>query len=228
MKKVITVLLLAASFNSYGQIQKEKRILLPDSSTLSYLMVQDKLSGLYVIKKGDIELARGNYVDGKRVGNWYFFNFDKTLFLRYNYDGKKLLFVDNKTLAMASVDVKIEKTDVKQAASIPIPIFSLEQYLVLAARAAKVAVPSDHRSKLENKEVSFVANVLKNGSAQYMLKYEIKGKPFEIKLNLGEQVLIEWIPSSLDGTDYDAEFIIKSKINFDKDAGMHRRIDWFN
>jgi hypothetical protein len=228
MKKVITAVLLAASFSSYGQIQKEKKVMLSDSSIVSYLTVRDKISGLYLIKKGNVELARGNYVDGKRVGNWYFFNFDKSLFLRYNYDNKKMLFVDNKTLAMASIDVKTDDASIKQAASIPIPIFSLEQYLVLAAHAAKVAVPADHRNRLDNKEVSFVANVSKNSSAQYMLRYEIKGKPFEIKLNLGEQALIEWVPASFGGKDYDSEFIIKTKLSFTKDAGMHRRIDWFN
>ncbi len=224
MKRFIFFCLITLGISAKAQILKEKRVVLPDSSVLSYLVNQDKINGLYVIKKGNVDLARGNYVDNQRVGNWYFFNVDKSVFLRYNYDNKKLLFVDNKTLALASVAVKSDNEDVNSKASISMPIFSLEQYLILATVAAESAVRQDQQDKLNNKEVQIIAKVDKKGIAQYFLNYEIKGKTYQDKINLG--VNVDWIPASYNGVNYDSDFSLKTVLSFSKEQGFHRKIDW--
>jgi len=202
---------------------------LPDGSKLTYQTLNSKLNGLYSIDKDGVNVLRGNYVDDKRVGNWYLFNKDKSLFARYNYDAKKLLFVDEKMLALATINVKSGNDDINNKASVSFPLISLEQYFPLLGRLADAAVPVSDTYKLDQNSVYIIAKVAADGHADYFVNYILKGDKKEYKLNVdNEPFRIDWIVSAYEGKTYPSEFIIKAKLQAPSTDGNHRRFNWLN
>lgn len=227
MRYLFIILLSVSSFLSRAQSIRQQKMDLPDGSKLTYQTINNNLSGIYIIDKEGINLLRGNYVDQKRVGNWYFFNKDKSLYARYNYDAKKLLFVDTKMLALASVNVKSANDEINTKASVSFPLLSLEQYLPLVTRLAESTVPISDIYKLDQNSVFIVAKVSDSGKADYFVNYEIKGEKKELALTVDKMPFsIDWIVSSYEGKNYPSEFVIKAKLSVPDKEGTHRRFNW--
>lgn len=200
---------------------------LPDGSRLTYQTINNQLNGIYTIEKNGLTVLRGNYVNEKRVGNWYLFNKDKSLFARYNYDAKKLLSVDAKMLALATVNVKSGNDEINNKASVSFPLISLEQYFPMVTRLAESTVPLDDIYKLDQNTVYITAKVDDMGKAEYFVNYEVKGKKQEYRLKVDkEPFYVDWVVSSYEGKKYPSEFIIKSKLSAPSQDGNHKRFNW--
>lgn len=226
--KYLYLLLIAMSMNNaMAQFIKEKKMSLPDESKLTYQLLNDKLNGIYSIDKDGENLLRGNYLNEKRVGNWYFLNKDKSLFARYNYDAKKLLYVDTKTLALATVKVNSGNNDIDANASVSLPLISLEQYLPLVTRLAESAVPLDDLYKLDQNSTTIIAHVDTDGKANYEVRYKIKGKDVYHKFSVNkEPFTLDWVPAAYNGKSYPSDFIINAKLSVPTSQESHRRFNW--
>ncbi|RZL43035.1 MAG: hypothetical protein EOO93_28555 [Pedobacter sp.] len=213
--------------NLNAQNIRQQKMDLPDGSKLTYQTISGKLNGIYSIDKEGINVLRGNYVDDKRVGNWYLFNKDKSLFARYNYDAKKLLFVDEKMLALANINVNSGNEDINSKASVSFPLIPIEQYFQLLTRLADSTVPVNEIDKIDQKSVYIVAKVSSDGKADYFVNYEIKGEKHEEKIRTDNYPFsIDWVVSSFEGKTYPSEFIIKTKLAVPSKEDGHRRFNW--
>lgn len=211
----------------FAQSIRQQKMDLPDGSKLTYQTINNELNGIYTIEKDGLTILRGNNVSGKRVGNWYIFNQDKSLFARYNYDAKKLLSVDTKMLALATINIKSGNDDINTKASVSFPLISLEQYFPLVTRLAESTVPINDIYKLDQNSVYITAKVDDKGKAEYFVNYEIKGKKQEYKLKVDKDpFFIDWVVSSYEGKSYPSEFVIKTKLGSPAQEGNHRRINW--
>ncbi|WP_131539514.1 hypothetical protein [Pedobacter nototheniae] len=227
MKKLLTLLILFYSCFLHAQNLQEKKFDLPDGSKLIYQTINNALNGLYEIKDGSLVLLRGNYVNEKRVGNWYLFNKDKSLFARYNYDAKKLLFVDSKMLALATIKINSGNTEIDTKASVSLPILSIEQYFPIASTLATDAIPDKDKNTLDPNSITITAAIDEVGAAKYTVNYLIKNEKINQRLELDKfPFKIDWIPASYEGKAYPSEFIIKVKINNKPADGNHRRFNW--
>lgn len=223
----LILIFLIISSVSYSQNIRQQKMDLPDGSKLTYQTINNELNGIYSIEKDGLTVLRGNYVGGKRVGNWYIFNKDKSLYARYNYDARKLLSVDTKTLALASINVRSGNDDINAKASVSFPLISLEQYFSLVTRLAESIVPLNDIYKLEQDQVTIAAKIDDNGRAEYFIKYDIKGKKQEYQLKVDKApFFIDWVVSSFEGKTYPSEFVIKTKLIPSAQQGNHRRINW--
>lgn len=227
MKYLLACLLSVSVFSSNAQNLRQQKMDLPDGSRLTYQTINNQLNGIYNIEKDGLTVLRGNYVNEKRVGNWYLFNKDKSLFARYNYDAKKLLSVDAKMLALATVNVKSGNEEINSKASVSFPLISLEQYFPMVTRLAEATVPLEDIYKLDQNTVYITAKVDGSGKADYFVNYEVKGKRHEYKLKVDkEPFFVDWVVSSYEGKTYPSEFIIKSKLSAPSQEGNHKRFNW--
>ncbi|WP_129717188.1 hypothetical protein [Pedobacter sp. SYP-B3415] len=197
---------------------------------INYLTVKDQLSGLYTIRKDGAELARGNYLNGKRVGNWYFFSYNKELALRYNYDSGKILFADEKLLAAAAVKVYTDTESVRDRASVPVPVFSIQQYYYLATAAATAEVPEKDLKYLDKENVVIVAHISSTAEVTYEVRYILKGGKQQTRtfqLDKGA-FKIDWIPSTADGKTYDSDFFFLTRLSATQgNQEGHKRFSWY-
>lgn len=225
--RYLILIFLVISRISYAQNIRQQKMDLPDGAKLTYQTINNELNGIYSIEKDGLTVLRGNYVSGKRVGNWYIFNKDKSLYARYNYDARKLISVDTKMLALATINVRSGNDDINSKASVSFPLISLEQYFPLVTRLAESIVPLNDIYKLEQNQVTITAKIDNKGSAEYFVYYEIKGKKIEYKLKVDKApFFIDWVVSSYEGKPYASEFVIKAKLGPPAEQGNHRRISW--
>ncbi|RZK18776.1 MAG: hypothetical protein EOO86_09295 [Pedobacter sp.] len=229
MKYLITLLVCISlgALKVDAQTLRQEKMNLPDGSRLTYQTISGKLNGIYSIDKDGLNVLRGNYVNEKRVGNWYLFNRDKSLFARYNYDAKKLLFVDDKMLALATINVKSGSDDINNKASVSFPLISMEQYFPIVSRMAETAVPASDTYKLDQNSVYVIAKVATDGHADYYVNYEIKGDKKEYKIKVdNDPFIIDWVVSSYEGKTYPSEFIVKTKLAAPSNQDPHKRFNW--
>lgn len=227
MKYLIFLFLVIARVG-FAQTIRQQKMELPDGSKLTYQTISNKLNGIYSIDKEGINLLRGNYVNEKRVGNWYFFKKDKSLFARYNYDAKKLLFLDENMLALATVNVKSGNETIDKKASVSIPLISLEQYFPVVTKLAESVIPEGDIYKMDPNSVYIMAKISDLAKAEYFVSYLLKGKKKEYQFKVDrEPFMIDWIASSFDGKSYPSEFTIKTKLTISSNEGQHRRFNWF-
>lgn len=227
MKYFFLNLLLCFAIVSQAQNIREKSVDLKDGSKLTYQILNGSMNGLYAIKKDGVTLLRGNYVNDKRVGNWYFFNPDNSLYMRYNYDQHKLLFVDDKVLTVANIKVLSDEPDVKEKASIPLPIASLSQYYSLLLNAAKKVIPADLQVPGNQIKAVLVSNVDPNGAAIYSVNFSQKGESQSVLVQLDQpEFPIEWIPAMFNGKGYPSEFAIETTLSYEKNQDEIKRFYW--
>ncbi|WP_145858273.1 hypothetical protein [Pedobacter suwonensis] len=225
--RYLILILFLISRVSYSQAIRQQKMDLPDGSKLIYQTINNELNGIYSIEKDGVTVLRGNYVSGKRVGNWYIFNNDKSIYARYNYDAHKLLSLDAKMLSLATVNVRSGNDDINSKASVSFPLISLAQYFSLVTNLAESIVPLNDIYKLEKDQVTITAKVDDKGSAEYFVYYQIKGKDQKYKLKVDKDpFFIDWVVSSYEGKAYPSEFIIKTKLVPPIQQTNHRRINW--
>jgi len=227
MKYVFLNFFLLISYISQAQNIREQTVELGDGSKLTYQLLNGSLNGLFSVKNDGVTMLRGNYVDDKRVGNWYFFNPDNTLYMRYNYDQHKLLFIDDKVLTVANIRIVSEEEEVKTKASIPVPLLSLSQYYALVLEAAKRALPEKYQILGTQLPVELVASIDKNGIAKYSVNYIIKDKLLKTSFLIDKpEFKVEWVPSALNGKNYPSEFTIKTDLIYSREPDQIKRFYW--
>lgn len=221
---IITGALVAAIFNP---VQKTKT--LSDDSKLTYnINDNNKLEGAYFIENTDKNVwIRGSYKNDERSGNWYGFNNNKTVFIRYNYDLKKLLYID--TVAIKKIELTIVSKDpeaVKNAPA-PLPICSIDQIVSLLGERAKAAYPKDMIVYNKPTDVDIVARVKSADDVKYYVNYSIRGNNYSAEINTKNLDFdIDWIPSTYNGKVVEAEFKIPTQLIFSADASRRQRFTW--
>lgn len=227
MKYLFLNLLLCFTIVSQAQNIRENTVNLNDGSKLTYQILNGLKNGLYSIKKDGVTLLRGNYVNDKRVGNWYFFNPDNSLYMRYNYDQHKLLFVDDKVLTVANIRVLSDDEEVRNKASIALPIASLSQYYSLALESAKKALPEALKVSSDPIKAVLVASIDPTGNATYSVNFSAKGASQKLDFLIDHpEFKIEWIQSMLNGKGYPAEFSIETTLSYERNQDEVKRFYW--
>ncbi|MFC4211881.1 hypothetical protein ACFOWA_11845 [Pedobacter lithocola] len=224
---LIFILLLATS--CVAKAQNQKTTTLSDQTKVVFNVIDEKiLEGAYTIIKGEDKVVlRGVYKNNVRIGNWYAFNDDGNVFLRYNYDLKKLLVLDTTSINRLKVDVISNDLDVKEKASIPIPITSIDQYISLLGTELKRMVKTENKNAEGVLEADLITNIDKNGKASYQAKYTADGINVTKRLNINEKGFdFDWIPATYKGEIYASTFSVKAKIDFTEKGGIKQRFIW--
>jgi len=213
----------------FSNAQEQKTSILSDQTKVVYAMNDSKkFEGAYsVLKDEDKIFLRGVYKDNSRSGNWYAFNNNGDVFLRYNYDLKKLLFLDTVSINRIKVDIDANDPVVKEKASIPVPIASIDQYISLLGTELKRVVLKENKSADGTLDADLVTNIDQNGKATYEAHYVADGIPVTKRLIIAEKAFnIDWIPSSYNGKNYAAAFSVKARIDFAQKPGIKQRFIW--
>jgi hypothetical protein len=209
--------------------QEEKSVSLSDQTKVVYAInTSKKLDGAYsVMKDQDNVFLRGVYRNNERAGNWYAFNTDGKVFLRYNYDLKKLLFLDTTSVNRLRVDIDTKDPEIKQKASIPVPITSIDQYISLLGTELKRVVKTENKNADGTLEADLITKIDKNGRPTYQAQYLADGILVTKKLIISEKGFdIDWIPASYNGVNYPSTFSVKARINFTEKPGIKQRFIW--
>ncbi|MEJ7557047.1 MAG: hypothetical protein WKF66_01985 [Pedobacter sp.] len=226
MNKILIILLLLSNL-CVAQNKGAARETLPDGSTLTYNSLYGNLNGAYTISIENDPILRGSFNNGKRVGNWFFFNRDKSLFMRYNYDLNKLLSIDEKKLALAKTTVLSSDENISKKASVPIPLLSLDQYFALMSEEVKKVIAKGISRNVTRVEAQILAKIDTLGLASYEVVYKIKGKQTTQKFTpLFGTLNIEWIPAIYEGKRYPSEFSYDSELELRQDAEHIKRFYW--
>ena len=218
---------IAYIFNPITSVQKTK--ILSDNSRLTYnVNEKNKLDGAYFVENTDRNIwIRGTYKEEQRSGNWYAFNSNKSVFMRYNYDLKKMLYLD--TIAMKKVDITItdKNSDLAKNASAPLPICSIDQYSSLLGEAAKANYPKEVITYNQPIELTIIATVKSAKDVKYVASYTHKGTMYAYNINTKNlDFQIDWFPSSYEGKDVEAEFKVQTKIEFSNMGTGRQRFVW--
>lgn len=229
--QVLVAAMLAACVTASAQTQ-EKKVAISKSAELNYTVANDGKTkeGLYAIKnpKNDGVLVRGNYKDGNRAGTWYFFNDKEQLTLRYNYDQKKVLFLDQNALSNVKVNVISDDAEVAKNASVPLPLCPVDLYVNLLGKE----IAANYKDPVNNGATAEItAHVDEKGKAVYTIAYITgKDKKTTPKIIAVNPVFpVEWVPSVYHDKPVAAEFTIYAKIDQGENADENfRRFNWSN
>lgn len=205
-------------------ILESKKIVLSDGSKVDYnIDEKNMLNGAYSISNTDNKLwLRGSYKENQRVGNWYCFNSDGALMLRYNYDLKKIISIDDKFLSKIKFVLDSQNPSVLEKATVPVPICSIDQYLSLFNDQIQNVIGREKKDLPKELPVDIIAKIDSKGSVSYKLAYTLSGYTYSSKLVIKEKMYdLEWAPSIFEGKIVPAEVIISSII-VSNGSGMQR------
>lgn len=222
--------LLVIGIGSLGLFfNKEVSGLLADDSKVIYNISDDKkLNGVFSISKEDKLVLRGSYKNNKRAGNWYCFNPDGTVYLRYNYDQNKLVALDTARVARALVEISDAKGDASSA-SIPVPVCSIDQYVSLLGAEFRRLLLAENRTAEGVVAVELVANIAPDGKATYVGNYNADGVKMNKRLKPGDKLFdIEWLPATLDGEKVAAVFKVNMTVDLSSNDIGRQRFRWTN
>lgn len=226
---IISKSLLCISLLGLGLLfNKEVTGLLSDNSKVVYNISDDKkLDGAFTIStKEDKLILRGSYKADKRAGNWYCFNPDGTVFMRYNYDLKKLLALDTGRIARAKVEIK-GRNDEVQNASIPIPVCSIDQYISILGAEFRRLILAENKTAEGTIAVELIANIDRNGKAGYSGVYTVDGTTVTKTLKPNDKLFnIEWLPASYQGEKVAAVFRVNMTCDLSSDGSSKQRFRW--
>lgn len=216
------------SVGSASFAQESKSVVLSDQSKVVFNSPDSKrLDGPYVVSNNDKVFLRGAYKNDIRTGNWYAFNENEKLFMRYNYDLKKLLFVDTTSIGRLNIDIASNDPVVKEKASIPVPISSIDQYVSLLGTELKRIILKENKNAQGTLTADLIANIDKNGKPSYYATYLADGVQSKTRLFISEKNFdLEWIPASYNGEPYASSFSVKAKIDFGQKIPGRQRFQW--
>ena len=209
--------------------QDQKSAILSDQSTVNYVVNDQKqLEGPFSIYRTKDEVfLRGSYRNNMRSGNWYAFNQEGKVFMRYNYDLKKVLFIDTVSINRLNVQVATKDSQIREKASIPFPVCSIDQYISLLGTELKRLILQENKGADGNLNVELVADVSKDGKANYYGLYNANGVNSKKRLILPDNNFkIDWIPASYNGEKYAATFSVKASIDFRSGIPGRQRFLW--
>lgn len=207
----------------------QKTTYLSDQSKLNYNINDAKvLDGGYELYTPDGKMTlRGAYKDNQRVGNWYAFNPDGSIFVRYNYTLKKLISADTAAIGRATYEILTNNEEAKKGASIPVPVCSIEQYISLLGTEFQRKTLKENKSASGTLDVDLIANVDANGKARYSAFYSIDGFKFNTKIVVSEKLFdIEWLPATYKGETMASVFKVKFQADFSPDPTKRQRFIW--
>jgi hypothetical protein len=216
----------ALAFSADGT---QKTTYLSDQSKLTYNVNESKvLDGAYELYTPDGKMTlRGAYKDNQRAGNWYAFNPDGSIFLRYNYSLKKLVSVDMAAITKAKYDIKSSDDEVKKGATIPMPVCSIEQYISLLGSEFQRKVLKENKSANGTLDVDLIASIDATGKARYSSVYVIDGIKFSNKIVVSEKLFdIEWLPATYKGEALASTFTVNFQADFSPDPTKRQRFIW--
>lgn len=215
---------------SLGLAKAQKTAKLADQTKVSYeLNDSKKLNGPYTITKGgeDKIYLRGSYKDGERIGNWYAFNDDGNVFLRYNYDQKKLVYLDTMSINRLRVEVLTKDETTKDKATIPVPIASIDEYVSLLGTEVKRQLLADNKNAQGILDVDLITRIDTKGKPSYEAMYMAQGIPVTKRLVISEKnFALDWIPASYNGKEYPSVFTVKARIDFNEKTPEKQRFTW--
>lgn len=229
MKAVLYPILITGALVASIVNPEQKTKILNDNSRLTYnVNEKNKLDGAYFVENTDKNIwIRGSYKDQKRTGNWYAFNSDKTVFMRYNYDLKKILALDTIALKKAEITITDKNDEYAKNASAPLPICSIDQYSSLLVEAAKVSFPKENIIYNKPFDITITAIIKSEKDVAYTASYMFQGRNFIFNINPKNiDFDIDWIPSSYNGKDVEAEFKITTKTEFSTNSSGKFRFKW--
>lgn len=208
------------------EITQKTKILADDSRVTYNVNEKNKLEGAYFIENTSRNVwIRGSYKENQRVGNWYAFNNDKTVFLRYNYDLKKILFIDTVALKRAEITIIDKNADGNE--SIVLPICSIDQYISIIKEAAKASFPKEQIIYNKVLPIEIIATVKSSKEVTYTISYKINGNNYAYDINNKNiDFDIDWIPASHNGKNLEAEFTIQSTLLFSSEKSEKQRFKW--
>ncbi len=207
----------------------EKTAFLSDRSKVIYHTSEEKvLDGPFALSmpNGNLSL-RGVYKNNERSGNWYCFNPDGSTFLRYNYDQKKLVYLDTAAITRVKFNVIGLAPELKKDASVPVPICSIEQYISLLGTEIQRKIFAQNKSAEGTIDVDLIANVNDKGKAYYSGHYVVDGVDVEQKITINEKPFdLDWIPASYKGKKYASTFAVKMRFTLTQDPTVRQRFIW--
>lgn len=210
----------------FGMIES-KKVVLSDGSKVAYNIDENKtLNGAYSVSSlADKLWLRGSYKDNVRVGNWYCFNNDGSTVLRYNYDLKKVIVVDDKMAAKLRFTLAEKDPKVLEKATVPVPICSIDQYVSLFNEQITTVLTREQKNLPAEVPVDIIANIDAKGSVSYKLAYTVNKLNYTTKLVIREKMYdLEWSPSTYEGKIIPAEITISSKFAYD--GSQKQRFIW--
>lgn len=229
LKKLNLTLVLLCMLANLTLAQEAKISVLSDRSKVNYTLNEAKqINGPYtVVNEEDKLFLRGVYKENKRTGNWYAFNTNGNVFLRYNYDSNKLLFLDTVSMSRIKVQIKSDDNVVAENASIPFPISSVDQYVSLLGTEFKRIIFRENKNASGSLDVDFIANVDQKGRTYYEAVYTVDNIPTPKKLIISEKAFdLQWIPASYKGNTYASIFSLKVRIDFSAASAKMQRFNW--
>jgi len=234
MKAFILPLLVSTSIigSIFGILEiKEKSVILPDDTKLTYQVDEkNKMNGLFtVINTSQQPLIRGSYKEDKRSGNWYCFSNDKSVFMRYNYDLNKVLYLDTVAIKKATIKVLSNNKEVAENASISLPVCSIDQYVSLLNEEIKASIPQNQVVYNRVTDFEITATIDEKNRVEYKYAYMFGNNKFERVLKpRASKFNIDWIPAMYADKAVASEFRVYSQITFTADNNRMSRFNWSN
>lgn len=226
MKSLITFTLVTGLVSGvFSIIEKSGRLV--DQSKVSYNLSDDKtFHGAFEIKDvKDITRLRGSYTNNSRSGNWYCFDTDGKMVLRYNYDLKKLVSLDQEQLSGLTITVIDKNSDVSNNASAPIPICSIDQLKKIVEEQLKNDMPAKLKAEGGKVSANFIIKVNPEGEAKYFAEYVFKEVSYTTMVFVKNKIFqIDWLPATFEGKAYKSEVAFSS--SFELTPGDHKRFIW--
>lgn len=227
MKAIFSITLPLMFLGGVFGLIESKSVVLSDGSKVSYNLDENKvLNGAYVVTASDNKVwLRGSYKDNKRVSNWYCFNSDGSLMLRYNYDLKKVISIDDKMAAKIKFKLDEKDQNIIEKATVPVPISSIDQYVSLFNEQIHTILTKEQKNLPKEVPVEIIANIDSKGAVSYKLGYTMNGLNYATKLILKEKMYnLDWAPSMYEGKIIPAEVTISSK--YVNDGSARQRFIW--
>lgn len=229
MKKFVLALIMFLNLSSFAQEElKEKTKELTGNAILVYHFNNEKqINGAYYVKnitnKG--VWLKGNYKANQPAGSWYFFNSENKLMLRYNFDDKKVFYLDPNFYNSSKINILSLDEKVKKNASVPIPLFPIDLLLEIAGKNGEIV------DKIVNKEtintLKFITNIGEDGIATYDLK-TMDDKILLRNINLKiKDFPMDWVASNYQGQPISSQLEIILNVN-DRSGvdNSGRRVRW--
>ncbi|WP_231491624.1 hypothetical protein [Pedobacter sp. Leaf170] len=225
--KSLLITTVSTLFLSVLIVNVDKTEKLKDNSVANYQLDENgKKSGPFKItsSKGGILLS-GSYKDGNRVNDWYCFDRNGNVTLRYNYNLKKLILLSEKQIADYEFKVDDSNAEVQEKFQAPFPICSAEQFKGLLISEFIQQIPAKQKTSKANLKGEVTALISETGRVKYFVKYVLDGYEYKTSVDLDNKVFnVEWIPATYKDKTYKSE----AKFNIDVaiDPTTERRFIW--
>lgn len=222
----IVILLISGIVNA--QTPKEKKKVIDENTEFIYTVTDknEKNGAVYIIDtKQNKTYLKGTNTNNQPAGKWYFYNEDGTLESHYNFDLKKLLYIDSAYLKKIEVGIIDKNQEVVQNASIPILLYP--SHLLLKQISHDVQIPSEDFNGQSSLAVKLKASIQVNGDVEYFVEYMTGKKLVERKVVLTTKELAHiWIPAQYKGKSIKSSFAINTSLSNDESKVGHRKFTW--